>query len=47
MAIDALAVYVNKDNPVEQLTLQQVDAIFSKTRKCGGKDDLDLGRSSA
>ena len=38
VAIDALAVYVNKDNPVQQLTLQQVDAIFSKTRKCGGKD---------
>jgi len=37
VAIDALAVYVNKDNPLEQLTLQQVDAIFSKGRACGGK----------
>jgi phosphate transport system substrate-binding protein len=35
VAIDALAVYVHKDNPLEQLTLDQVDAIFSKTRKCG------------
>ena len=35
--IDALAVYVNKDNPIEKLTLAQVDAIFSKTRKRGGK----------
>ncbi len=34
---DALAVYVNKDNPIEKLTLAQVDAIFSKTRKRGGK----------
>jgi phosphate transport system substrate-binding protein len=34
---DALAVYVNKDNPLEKLTLQQVDAIFSKTRRRGGK----------
>jgi phosphate transport system substrate-binding protein len=34
---DALAVYVNKDNPVEKLTLAQVDAVFSKTRKRGGK----------
>ncbi len=34
---DALAVYVNKDNPLEKLTLAQVDAIFSKTRKRGGK----------
>lgn len=30
-AIDALAIYVNKDNPIEGLTLDQVDAVFSKT----------------
>jgi phosphate transport system substrate-binding protein len=35
VAVDALAVYVNKDNPLDKLTLQQVDAIFSKTRACG------------
>ena len=35
---DALAVYVNKDNPLEKLTLAQVDAIFSKTRRRGGKN---------
>jgi phosphate transport system substrate-binding protein len=34
---DALAVYVNKDNPIEKLTLAQVDAAFSKTRKRGGR----------
>ena len=34
---DALAVYVNKDNPLEKLTLAQVDGIFSKTRRLGGK----------
>jgi phosphate transport system substrate-binding protein len=39
VAIDVLAVYVNKDNPITGLTLPQVDAIFSATRKCGlGKD---------
>jgi phosphate transport system substrate-binding protein len=37
---DALAVFVNKDNPVEKLTLAQVDAIFSKTRKRGAKQDV-------
>ncbi len=37
VAVDALAVYVNKDNPLQQLTMQQVDAIFSKGRTCGGK----------
>lgn len=38
VAIDALAVYVNKDNPLKSLTLQQVDAIFSSTRKRGAQD---------
>jgi len=40
VAIDALAVYVNKDNPIERLTLPQVDAIFSKTRACGVADAI-------
>jgi phosphate transport system substrate-binding protein len=37
---DALAVYVNKDNPIEKLTLAQVEAIFSKSRKRGYKEDV-------
>ncbi len=40
VAIDALAVYVHKDNPVEGLTIPQVDAIFSSTRKCGYPHDI-------
>lgn len=36
VAIDALAVFVHKDNPIEGLTLQQIDSIFSATRKRGG-----------
>lgn len=36
-AIDALAVFVHKDNPIECLSLQQVDAVFSSTRN-GGAD---------
>ena len=43
VAVDALAVFVNKDNPIKGLTLQQVDAIFSKTRKRGGKDITKWG----
>ncbi|MEI5640612.1 MULTISPECIES: PstS family phosphate ABC transporter substrate-binding protein [unclassified Pseudoalteromonas] len=35
VAIDALAVFVHKDNPIEGLTIEQVDSIFSSTRKCG------------
>jgi phosphate transport system substrate-binding protein len=43
-SIDMLAVYVHKDNPISGLTLQQVDAIFSKTRKGGyGQDILTWG----
>jgi phosphate transport system substrate-binding protein len=37
---DALAVYVNKDNPLEKLTLAQVDAVFSKTRRRGYKQNV-------
>lgn len=39
-SLDSLAVYVNRDNPLDALSLQQVDAIFSKTRKLGEKDDV-------
>lgn len=35
VAIDALAVYVHKDNPIPGMTLQQVDAIFSSNQRCG------------
>ena len=44
VAIDALAVFVHKDNPIKGLTIPQVDAIFSSTRKCGlDKDILNWG----
>ena len=33
VAVDCLAVYVHKDNPVPGLSLPQIDAIFSSTRK--------------
>ncbi|MDT8446311.1 MAG: phosphate ABC transporter substrate-binding protein [bacterium] len=35
VALDSLAVYVNKDNPINSLSLQEVDAMFSSTRKGG------------
>ena len=38
--LDALAVYVNKDNPLQSLTIPQVDAIFSKTRRWGHAEDI-------
>ena len=41
VAIDTLAIYVHKDNPVKSLSLVDVDAIFSKNRRGGGTKDLN------
>ncbi len=38
VAVDSLAVFVNKDNPIKCLTMQQLDGVFSKTHKSGGRD---------
>jgi phosphate transport system substrate-binding protein len=47
IAVDSLAVFVHKDNPIKCLSLKQVDAIFSKTRRGGEAKDVktwgDLG----
>ena len=40
VAIDALAVFVHKDNPIEGLSLDQVDAIFSSTLSCGNAEQI-------
>jgi len=48
VAIDALAIYVHKDNPVSGMTLAQVDAVYSSTLRCGHPNpvttwgDLDM-----
>ena len=51
VAIDALAVYVHKDNPIKGMTIPEVDAVFSSTRKCHGDKDItkwgDLGMDGA
>jgi phosphate transport system substrate-binding protein len=39
-SVDALAVFVNKDNPIKCLSLAQADAIFSKSRRQGHKEDV-------
>ncbi|MBT3185301.1 MAG: phosphate ABC transporter substrate-binding protein PstS family protein [Nitrospina sp.] len=38
VAVDALAVFVNKDNPIKGLNLKQVDSLFSKSRRRGHKE---------
>jgi len=47
VAVDALVVYVNANNPIKRLTMEEIDAIFSSTRKGGAKADItrwgDLG----
>ena len=40
VAVDALAVFVHKDNPVKGLSIEQIDAIFSATRQCGHASDI-------
>ena len=45
VALDCLAVYVHKDNPIKGLTLAQVDCIFSKTHKSGLQDIATWGEA--
>ncbi|MBE2202925.1 MAG: phosphate ABC transporter substrate-binding protein PstS family protein [Chthoniobacterales bacterium] len=44
VAVDALAVFVNKDNPIKGLTMKQLDGIFSSSRKRGGEDMTSWGQ---
>jgi phosphate transport system substrate-binding protein len=47
-AVDAICVFVHKDNPLKSMTLEQVDAVFSSSRRRGGKEVRtwgDLGLS--
>jgi phosphate transport system substrate-binding protein len=50
-SLDALAIFVNKDNPIKCLSLVQADAVFSKTRKRGLANNVktwgDLGLTGA
>lgn len=40
IAMDAVAIYVNAQNPIRGLTVDQADAIFSTTRKRGLPQDI-------
>jgi len=39
-SIDVLAVYVNKDNPIQCISIPEVDAVFSVGRRCGHPDNI-------
>jgi phosphate transport system substrate-binding protein len=41
VAVDAIAIYVEKNNPLQSLTLEQVDALFSVTRFCGSAKKVE------
>lgn len=41
VALDALAVFVHRDNPLPGLDLEQLDAIFSATRRCGSRERIE------
>jgi len=43
VALDALAIYINKNNPLNGMTLQQLDGIFSSTYSCRGKNITKWG----
>ncbi|MGE0156554.1 MAG: PstS family phosphate ABC transporter substrate-binding protein [Geobacter sp.] len=45
VALDSLAVFVNKDNPIKALSLDEVDAIFSKNHKRGLADIATWGQA--
>ena len=45
VSIDALAVFVHKDNPINGLYMSQVDGLFSSTLKRGGIGSHQLGTS--
>jgi phosphate transport system substrate-binding protein len=40
VALDTVGVFVHRDNPIRHLSLQQIDAVFSTTRRCGGPRDI-------
>jgi phosphate transport system substrate-binding protein len=45
VALDCVAVFVNKDNPIRGLTIPQVDGIFSSTRNSGSREITTWGQA--
>lgn len=44
IGFDAIALFVNHENPVQALTLVQLDALFSGTNRCGGASSIETWR---
>jgi len=41
VALDAVVVYVHRDNPLDSIALTELDAVFSVTRRCGAERVID------
>jgi phosphate transport system substrate-binding protein len=41
VAMDAIAIFVDRRNPISGMTLQQVDAVFSQTQYCGSDTRIE------
>ena len=41
VALDALTIVVHKDNPIDALSLMELDALFSATRRCGAPRSIE------
>lgn len=41
-SLDSLAVFVHKDNPLAGMSIEQVDALFSKTLRCGAAKEVSV-----
>ena len=42
VAVNALAIYVNKENPIQCISVTQLNRIFSKTPMVSGGDNIDI-----
>ncbi|WP_413285116.1 PstS family phosphate ABC transporter substrate-binding protein [Vibrio sp. MA40-2] len=41
VAIDAIGLFVHKDNPIQGLSFEQIDSIFSSTMRCGSNIPIE------
>lgn len=44
-SVDMLAIWVHKENPIERMTFEELDAIYSSTRKLGAQERATSWRS--
>jgi phosphate transport system substrate-binding protein len=40
VALDTVGVFVHRDNPIQSITMPEIDGVFSQTRRCGDRPDV-------